>query len=184
MHSLIHSHIQVINRGGETISPFEIEEACQGHPYIKEVLCFSAPNEQYQESIGVVVVRHAHKPRIDLVTLHAFLEERLHRSKWPQVVVFSDKGLPKNATGEGCMFELFFLDSGADELNSLSTISFPVCLAYNLFAHSLTHPLTTLLCTGKILRIKFAERTNMTNVDEESAPHTRYVTFAVCVSYA
>lgn len=90
----------MINRGGETISPFEIEEACQGHPYIKEVLCFSAPNEQYQESIGVVVVRHPGKPRIDLVTLHAYLEERLHRSKWPQVIIFSDKGLPKNATGE------------------------------------------------------------------------------------
>lgn len=92
--------MQVINRGGETISPFEIEEACQGHPYIKEVLCFSAPNAQYQESIGVVIVKQNNKPRVDLNTLHAYLENRLHRSKWPQVIIFSDKGLPKNATGK------------------------------------------------------------------------------------
>ena len=90
----------MINRGGETISPFEIEEACQGHPYIKEVLCFSAPNAQYQESIGVVIVKQNNKPRVDLNTLHAYLENRLHRSKWPQVIIFSDKGLPKNATGK------------------------------------------------------------------------------------
>jgi acyl-CoA synthetase (AMP-forming)/AMP-acid ligase II len=33
-------------RGGETISPFEIEEAVQQHPSIKEVLAFSAPHQQ------------------------------------------------------------------------------------------------------------------------------------------
>lgn len=90
----------MINRGGETISPSEIEEACLGHPYIGEVLCFSAPNAQYQESIGVVIVKKNNKPRVDLVTLHAFLEGKLHRSKWPQVMVFSDKGLPRNSVGE------------------------------------------------------------------------------------
>ena len=37
---------EIINRGGETISPFEIEEAVQQHPSIKEVLAFSAPHLQ------------------------------------------------------------------------------------------------------------------------------------------
>ena len=37
---------EIINRGGETISPFEIEEAVQQHPSVKEVLAFSAPHEQ------------------------------------------------------------------------------------------------------------------------------------------
>lgn len=37
---------EIINRGGETISPFEIEEAVQQYPSVKEVLAFSAPHEQ------------------------------------------------------------------------------------------------------------------------------------------
>ena len=36
---------EIINRGGETISPFEIEEAVIQHPYIKETLAFSAPHQ-------------------------------------------------------------------------------------------------------------------------------------------
>jgi aryl carrier-like protein len=114
---------EIINRGGETISPFEIEEAVVQHPFIKEVLAFAAPHEQYQETIGVVVVTQKGKPRVDLPTLQTYLEGKLHRSKWPQVIVYSDS-LPKNAT-------------------------------------------------GKILRIRFAERTRMKPVDEEAPPHTR-----------
>ena len=37
---------EIINRGGETISPFEIEEAVQQYPTVKEVLAFSAPHQQ------------------------------------------------------------------------------------------------------------------------------------------
>ena len=37
---------EIINRGGETISPFEIEEAVQQYPSVKEVLAFSAPHDQ------------------------------------------------------------------------------------------------------------------------------------------
>ena len=114
---------EIINRGGETISPFEIEEAVQQHAFVKEVLAFSAPHEEYQETIGIVIVTKKGQPRVDLPTLHTFLDGKLHRSKWPQVIVYSD-GLPKNTT-------------------------------------------------GKILRIKFAERTSMKPIDEESPPHTR-----------
>jgi acyl-CoA synthetase (AMP-forming)/AMP-acid ligase II len=76
---------EIINRGGETISPFEIEEAVQQHDLVKEVLAFSAPHAEYQESVGVCIVPWPGKPRPDLPTLHKFLEDKLHRSKWPQV---------------------------------------------------------------------------------------------------
>jgi aryl carrier-like protein len=114
---------EIVNRGGETISPYEVEEAVQQHPFVREVLAFAAPSDQYQETVGVVVVTVKDKPRVDLPSLHAFLEGRLHRAKWPQVIVYSDS-LPKNGT-------------------------------------------------GKILRIRFAERTNMRPVDEEAPFHTR-----------
>lgn len=114
---------EIINRGGETISPFEIEEAIVQHPYVREVIAFSAPHEQYQETIGAIIVTRPGSPRIDLPTLHAYLDSRLHRSKWPQIIVFSD-ALPKNAA-------------------------------------------------GKTLRIRYAERIGLGNVDEESSPLSR-----------
>lgn len=90
---------EIINRGGETISPFEIEEAVVQHPFVKETIAFSAPHEQYQETVGAIIVTRPGKPRLDLVTLHKYLESKLHRSKWPQIIIFSD-GLPKNAAGK------------------------------------------------------------------------------------
>lgn len=35
---------EVINRAGETLSPFEIENAVRGHECIKEVMAFSVPH--------------------------------------------------------------------------------------------------------------------------------------------
>lgn len=90
---------EIINRGGETISPFEIEEAVIQHSLVKETLAFCAPHEQYQETVGAVVVTRAGGPRLDLPSLHKYLEDKLHRSKWPQVIVFMD-ALPKNAAGK------------------------------------------------------------------------------------
>lgn len=76
---------EIINKGGETISPFEIEEVIVQHPCVKETLAFSAPHDTYQETVGVVIVSRKDKPRPDLQTLHKYLDSRLHRSKWPQV---------------------------------------------------------------------------------------------------
>ncbi|CAK9253071.1 unnamed protein product [Sphagnum jensenii] len=76
---------EIINRGGETISPFEIEEAVIQHPLVKETLAFSAPHRTFQETVGVVIVTKAGHPRVDLPSLHKYLENKLHRSKWPQV---------------------------------------------------------------------------------------------------
>ena len=86
---------EVINKGGETISPFEIEEAVVQHPFVKETLAFSTPHETYQESVGVVIVTRPGMPRVDLPSLNKYLESRLHRSKWPQTIIYMD-ALPKN----------------------------------------------------------------------------------------
>ena len=90
---------EIINRGGETISPFEIEEAVVQHPSVKEIIAFSAPHEQFQETVGAAIVTRSGQQRPDLPSLHKFLEDKLHRSKWPQVLVFMD-ALPKNAAGK------------------------------------------------------------------------------------
>lgn len=71
----------------------------QQHPNIKETLAFSVPHAIYQESVGCVLVMKSNQPKIDLSTLHSYLENKLHRSKWPQLIVYMDT-LPKNATGK------------------------------------------------------------------------------------
>ena len=90
---------EIINRGGETISPFEIEEAVVQHPSVKECLAFSAPHAQFQETVGCILVTKPDAPRVDLPALHRYLEDKLHRSKWPFVLVYST-ALPKNAANK------------------------------------------------------------------------------------
>ena len=57
-HTHTHTHTgrskEIINRGGETISPFEIEEAVQQYPTVKEVLAFSAPHAQVRHARNVI----------------------------------------------------------------------------------------------------------------------------------
>jgi acyl-CoA synthetase (AMP-forming)/AMP-acid ligase II/acyl carrier protein len=90
---------EVINRGGEIISPMEVEEASMAHPDIVACAAFSALHNVLQEVVGIVVVMKAGRPRLDLSTLHEFLGERLAAPKWPQCLVFMDS-LPKSHTNK------------------------------------------------------------------------------------
>ena len=90
---------EVINRGGETISPFEIEEVLIQHPMVKETIAFSAPHAKLQETIGAVIVTNPNSTRPDLIHLHKFLEDKLHASKWPQVIIYMD-AIPKNSANK------------------------------------------------------------------------------------
>merc|ERR1719222_387053 len=46
---------ELINRSGEKISPFEVEDAVRKHESIKDCLCFAAPHAMLGEAVGVVV---------------------------------------------------------------------------------------------------------------------------------
>ena len=91
---------EVINRGGEIISPFEVEEALGAHPQVREVMAFAAPHEVLQECVGVALVLEpgADPHDCSVRALQRFAAVALHPSKWPQVVVLMD-GLPKSSTG-------------------------------------------------------------------------------------
>ena len=90
---------EVINRGGEIISPFEVEEALLAHPDVKNVISFSAPHDSLQEVVGAVIVTEDGRPRPGLVALQKWSADRLHPAKWPQVVVYMND-VPKNATNK------------------------------------------------------------------------------------
>ncbi|ORX46049.1 hypothetical protein DM01DRAFT_1339686 [Hesseltinella vesiculosa] len=90
---------EIINRGGEVISPFEIEQALLAHPKLDQVLVFTTPHETLQETIAAVLVVKDNEPRPDLRSLRTFLEHDLHPSKWPQLLVYMDD-LPKSAVNK------------------------------------------------------------------------------------
>lgn len=98
---------EIINKGGEVISPFEVEEAimqaCKGR--VKQTLAFSIEHTVLQETIGVVIVPVPNQPRIGLAELQNLLRSHLHPSKWPFAIVYMDD-LPKNQAGKPLRIKL------------------------------------------------------------------------------
>ncbi|KAI9283758.1 hypothetical protein BC943DRAFT_326990 [Umbelopsis sp. AD052] len=96
---------EIINRGGEIISPFEIENAVVAHPKVAQTIAFSVAHETLQETIGVVIVPEEGHTRVDLKSLRSFLSKSLHHSKLPQVIVYLDN-IPKNAVNKPLRIKL------------------------------------------------------------------------------
>ncbi|KAL7951139.1 hypothetical protein V8C42DRAFT_138958 [Trichoderma barbatum] len=94
---------EVINRGGELISPFEVENAIMRssmspesplHGRVTQALAFSVSHDVLQEVVAVVLVTPLNVPRVDLKTLHASLRSSLQQAKWPVFITYMDD-LPK-----------------------------------------------------------------------------------------
>eukprot|EP00462_Mataza_sp_D1_P022772 CAMPEP_0175134990 /NCGR_PEP_ID=MMETSP0087-20121206/8473_1 /TAXON_ID=136419 /ORGANISM="Unknown Unknown, Strain D1" /LENGTH=1756 /DNA_ID=CAMNT_0016417589 /DNA_START=57 /DNA_END=5323 /DNA_ORIENTATION=- len=85
---------EVIKRGGETLSPFEIEEVFVKHPLFSQVMCFAAPHEMLVETVGLCVVMKNDDCRVSLASVLTYCKQELHPSKWPQCLVFM-QDLPK-----------------------------------------------------------------------------------------
>ena len=92
---------EIINKGGEVISPFEIEEAVLSvaRDRVEATLAFCIQHDVLQEHIGLVVVPAPGQAPIGLTELHDRLREHLHPSKWPYLIVYMDD-LPKNDAGK------------------------------------------------------------------------------------
>jgi acyl-CoA synthetase (AMP-forming)/AMP-acid ligase II/acetyltransferase-like isoleucine patch superfamily enzyme/acyl carrier protein len=91
---------EVINRGGEIISPMEVEEAILEHPAVDACVAFSASHSVLQEVVGLLLVPASNRPRIDLPGLHEYLSQgRLASPKWPQCIVYCD-AVPKSFTNK------------------------------------------------------------------------------------
>ncbi|CAJ2502409.1 Uu.00g098030.m01.CDS01 [Anthostomella pinea] len=96
---------EVINRGGELVSPFEVENAIvaaaerEDSPIfgrVSEALAFSARHDVLQEVVGIVLVTPKDKPRADLRLLHEALRSSLQQVKWPVVVVYMNATPKRN----------------------------------------------------------------------------------------
>jgi acyl-CoA synthetase (AMP-forming)/AMP-acid ligase II/acetyltransferase-like isoleucine patch superfamily enzyme len=90
---------EVINRGGEIISPLEVEEALNGHADILQAVAFSTQHSILQEVVGILIVPRPGRPRMDLPGLHQYCQGRLAAPKWPQCLVYID-AVPKSHTNK------------------------------------------------------------------------------------
>jgi acyl-CoA synthetase (AMP-forming)/AMP-acid ligase II len=87
---------ELINRGGEKISPREVDEVLLGHPAIAEAVCFGVPHATWGEEVAAVVVLRADTSESDLL---AYCRERLADYKRPKQIHIAD-AIPRTATGK------------------------------------------------------------------------------------
>ncbi|HJV61615.1 MAG TPA: AMP-binding protein [Albitalea sp.] len=89
---------EIVNRGGEKISPREVDEALIEHPDVAQAVAFAVPHGSLGEDlVAAVVLRAGAAP--DEAALRAFLFERLAGFKVPSAIVFVD-AIPKGPTGK------------------------------------------------------------------------------------
>jgi acyl-CoA synthetase (AMP-forming)/AMP-acid ligase II/acetyltransferase-like isoleucine patch superfamily enzyme/acyl carrier protein len=96
---------EVINRGGELISPFEVEEAIvvaaskpNSHIYgrVSKALAFSVTHDVLQEVVGIAVVTPSGAQRACLRGIQESVKSVLSSVKVPVLLVYMDDGLPTN----------------------------------------------------------------------------------------
>ena len=79
---------EVINRGGQKISPTEVEDLLRRHPRIADVACFAVPHPTLGEDIAAaIVVRDPAHGVIDEAAVAEFLASHLAAFKIPKHVV-------------------------------------------------------------------------------------------------
>lgn len=89
---------EVINRGGEKISPYEIESALLVHPSVSEAAVFPVPHPRLGENVAAsVVLKPEHTINAD--ELRGFLSDHIASFKVPQHIDIVSS-LPKGHTGK------------------------------------------------------------------------------------
>ncbi|MBT7613668.1 MAG: AMP-dependent synthetase, partial [Rhodospirillaceae bacterium] len=89
---------EIINRGGEKISPREVDEILLDHPAVAQVVTFAVPHAKLGEDVAAAVVLKEGQ-EADEKALRSFAAERLADFKVPRKVLFLEE-IPKGATGK------------------------------------------------------------------------------------
>jgi acyl-CoA synthetase (AMP-forming)/AMP-acid ligase II len=89
---------EIINRGGEKISPREVDEVLMDHPAVAQVVTFAIPHDKLGEDVGAVVVLREGQTAGER-ELRDFVSKRLADYKVPRRIVFTEE-IPKGATGK------------------------------------------------------------------------------------
>jgi acyl-CoA synthetase (AMP-forming)/AMP-acid ligase II len=89
---------EIINRGGEKVSPLEIDEVLLGHPDIAQAVAFALPHDKLGEEVAAAVVLTP-ASTVTERQIRDFAAERLAPFKVPRKIVLLDD-LPKGPTGK------------------------------------------------------------------------------------
>jgi acyl-CoA synthetase (AMP-forming)/AMP-acid ligase II len=89
---------EIINRGGEKVSPREVDEALMDHPAVLQAVAFAVPHEMLGEDVAAAVVLREGASATEQ-ELHAFVGQRLAAFKTPRRIVLVAE-IPKGATGK------------------------------------------------------------------------------------
>ncbi|WP_353136303.1 acyl--CoA ligase [Limnohabitans sp.] len=89
---------EIINRGGEKVSPREVDEILMDHAAVAQVVCFGMPHPKLGEEVAAVVVLREGQSASER-ELQAFVSSRAADYKVPKKILFMDE-IPKGATGK------------------------------------------------------------------------------------
>ncbi len=89
---------EIINRGGEKISPLEVDEVLMDHPAIAQVVTFAMPHDKLGEEVAAAVVLREGLAASE-ADIRGFAATRLADFKVPRKVLILDE-IPKGATGK------------------------------------------------------------------------------------
>jgi acyl-CoA synthetase (AMP-forming)/AMP-acid ligase II len=89
----------VINRGGEKVSPREIEEVLLAHPTVRDAAVTSEPDSLYGQRIVAYIVSSADRAHESEEPLRAYCRDRLSAYKIPETFYFLP-ALPRNGNGK------------------------------------------------------------------------------------
>ena len=89
---------EIINRGGEKISPREVDDVLMDHPAVQQVVTFAMPHDKLGEEVAAAIVLREGGEATER-EIQAFAAERLANFKLPRKVLFLDE-IPKGPTGK------------------------------------------------------------------------------------
>lgn len=89
---------EIINRGGEKISPREVDEVLLDHPAVAQVVTFAMPHVKLGEEVAAAVILREGS-QADERELRDFVRERLANFKVPRKILLVAE-IPKGPTGK------------------------------------------------------------------------------------
>jgi acyl-CoA synthetase (AMP-forming)/AMP-acid ligase II len=89
---------EIINRGGEKISPREVDDVLMDHVAVQQCVTFAIPHKSLGEEVAAAVVLRDGEDA-DEKDIRAFAAERLATFKVPRKIIILEE-IPKGATGK------------------------------------------------------------------------------------
>jgi acyl-CoA synthetase (AMP-forming)/AMP-acid ligase II len=89
---------EIINRGGEKVSPREVDEILMDHPAVAQVVTFGMPHPKLGEEVAACVVLREGQS-VSERDLQQFVSSRAAEFKVPKKILIMDE-IPKGATGK------------------------------------------------------------------------------------